>query len=95
MISTPEGFTNNSIIFLMKSTPIKKPSAQKSLCLFTNIFEVKKNAYRRVGAATYKRKAVKFGNKPWEFKQNRKGSSIINEQIRSLFITGLCIIHKL
>ena len=26
----------------MTSTPIKKPSARKSLCLFTNIFEVKK-----------------------------------------------------
>ena len=35
MVSTPEGFTNNSLISPMTSTPIKKPSARKSLCLFT------------------------------------------------------------
>ena len=38
MVSTPEGFTNNSPIYPMTSLPIKKPSARKSLCLFTNIF---------------------------------------------------------
>ena len=43
MVSTPEGFTNSSHISPMISKPIKKPSARKSLCLFTNIFEVKKN----------------------------------------------------
>ena len=37
MISTPEGFTNNSPISPMTSTPVKKPSAQKSLCMFTNV----------------------------------------------------------
>ena len=42
MVSTPEGFTNNSPISPMTSTPTKKLSAQKSLCLFTNIFEVKR-----------------------------------------------------
>ena len=65
MISTPELFTDNSPISPMTSTPIKKPSAQKSLCLFTNIFEVKKTAYHQVGAAKSKPKAIKFGNKPW------------------------------
>ena len=63
MVSTPEGFTNNSPISPMKSTPGKKPHAQESLCLFTNISEVKKTAYRQVGAAKSKRKAIKFGNK--------------------------------
>ena len=43
MFSTPEIFTNNSPISPMKSTPIKKPSTQKSLCLFTKNIEVKKN----------------------------------------------------
>ena len=42
MVSTPEGFTNNSPIFPMKSTLVKKPSAQKSLCMFTNILYVNK-----------------------------------------------------
>ena len=47
----------------MTSTPIKKPSAQKSLCLFNKVLDVKKNAFRRVGAAKYKRMEIKFGNK--------------------------------
>ena len=35
IISTPEGVTDNSPNVHMTSTPIKKPSARKSLCLFT------------------------------------------------------------
>ena len=66
MVSTPEGFTDDSPISPMISTPIKKPSARKSLCLFTNIFEVKnKTATRHVGAAKFKLKAIIFENKPW------------------------------
>ena len=42
MASTPEGFTNNSPISPRTSTPVKKPSARKSLCMFTNVLEVKK-----------------------------------------------------
>ena len=42
MVSNPEGFTNDSPISPMKSTPVKKPGAQKSLCMFTNILDVKK-----------------------------------------------------
>ena len=45
MVSTPEGFTDKSPISTMTSTPVKKPSARKSLCLFTNILDVKKNCY--------------------------------------------------
>ena len=40
MVSTPEVFTNNSAIAPMTSSPVKKPSAQKSLCIFTNILDV-------------------------------------------------------
>ena len=59
MVSTPEGFNNNSPISPMKPTPVKKPSARKSLCMLTNILYVnKKNAYRRVGATQSKRKAI-------------------------------------
>ena len=39
--STPEGFTDNSPNVNLTSSPIKKPSARKSLCLFTNILDVK------------------------------------------------------
>ena len=43
MVYTNEGFTYNIPISPMTSIPIKKPSARKSLCLFTNILYVKKN----------------------------------------------------
>ena len=41
MVSTPEGGTHNSSNVPMTSPPVKKPSARKSLCLFTNILDVK------------------------------------------------------
>ena len=41
MVSTPEGITDNSPNVPMTSTPVKKASARKSLCLFTNILDVK------------------------------------------------------
>ena len=61
MISTPEGFTENSTIPTMTSSLVKKPSARKSLCLFTNVLDANKNtAHRRVGAAKSKRKEIKY-----------------------------------
>ena len=75
MVSTPEGFTNNSPISPITSSPVKKPSAQKSLCMFTNVLDVnKKTACRLVGAAKYKRKAIKYGSTPWALKKKRKGN---------------------
>ena len=41
MVSIPEGFIDNSPISTKTSTPVKKPSAQKLLCVFTNVLEVK------------------------------------------------------
>ena len=82
MVSTTELFTNNSPISLMTSAPIKKPSAKKSLCMFTNILEVNKTAYCRVRSAKSKRKSIKFGNTPWALKQKRKVNSKIDEQIK-------------
>ena len=37
MFSNIEGFTDNSPISLRKSTPVKKPSDQKPLCMFINV----------------------------------------------------------
>ena len=52
MVSNPEGVTDNSTNLPMTSIPVKKPSARKSLCLFTNILDVKpKTAKRRFVAA--------------------------------------------
>ena len=42
MVSTPELFINDSPISPRTLTPIKKPSARKSLCMFTNILDVNK-----------------------------------------------------
>ena len=62
MVSTPEGVIDNSPNLHMASTPVKKLSVRKSLCLFTNIFDVKnKAAKRRIVAAKSKHKAMKLG----------------------------------
>ena len=41
LLSTPEGVTDNSPNVPMTSTQFRKPSARKSLCLFTKILDVK------------------------------------------------------
>ena len=67
----------------MTSTPVKKPSAIKSLWLFTNKSDVKnKTATCRVGSAKSERKVIKSGTKKFELKQMRKVNSKINDQIK-------------
>ena len=52
MVSTPEEITDESPSLPMTKTTVKKLSASKSLCLFTNIFDVKKKIAKRcVGAS--------------------------------------------
>ena len=41
MVSTPEEVTYKSPNVPMTSTPVKKPSARKSMCLFAIILDVK------------------------------------------------------
>ena len=64
MVCTPEGFTDNSPIFPRTSTPFKKLSAQKSLCMLTNVLEVKKELI--TVELELKQKAINFVNTPWE-----------------------------
>ena len=64
------------------SSPVKNPSARKSLCMFTNVLDVKKTAFHQVGADKSKPKANKFGNTPCSLKQKQKGHSKISEQIK-------------
>ena len=67
----------------MTSSPVKKTSARKSLCLFSKILDVKpKTARPRFVAAKSKRKAIKVGNSLWTNKIKRKWHSKINEQIK-------------
>ena len=63
MVSTPEDDTDDSPNVPMTSTPFKKLSARKSLCLFANIFDVKKKTEKRcVGATKSKLRDMKVGN---------------------------------
>ena len=51
MVLTPEKVTDVSLYFPMTSTPVKTPSASKSLWLFTNILNVKNKTEKlRFGA---------------------------------------------
>ena len=72
MVSTTKGLTDNITISPRTSTPAKKPSAKKPLCVFTNVLDMKKTAYRRVGYAKSKCKAIKFVNTPWSLKKSEK-----------------------
>ena len=57
----------------MPSTPVKKQSARKSLCLFTNILDVKPTtAQRRFVAEKSRRKAMKVGNSLWTQQKKTK-----------------------
>ena len=52
MVDTPEEIADYGPILPMTKTTVRKPSAGKSLCIFTNIFDVRKRtAIRRVGSA--------------------------------------------
>ena len=67
----------------MTPTLVNKPSARKSLCLLTNILDVKKKtAIRRVGAAKLNCKAIQSGTTPWALKPKQKVNSRINDQIK-------------
>ena len=92
MVSTIKGVTYNSPNVPLTSTPVKKPSARKSLCLLTNIFNVKpKTEKRRIVAAKSKRRAMKVGTSHCTKKIERKGHSKINEQIkRNLYAWITC-----
>ena len=66
LISNPEVVTDNSPNVHMPSIPVKKPSARKSLCLFTKILDVQpKTAKRCFVAAQSKRKSMKVCNSLW------------------------------
>ena len=73
ILSTPEGVIDNSPNVHLTLSPVKKPSAMKSLCLFTNILDVQpETAKRRFVAAKPRRKSMKVCNSLWG-KKNEKG----------------------
>ena len=83
VVSITEGLINNSPIYPMTPALVKKPSAIKSLCLFTNILDVKKKTdICRVGATKLRRKANKSGTTPWAMEKKRQINQNINNQIK-------------
>ena len=57
----------------MISKPVNKPSARKSMCIFTNILDLKKkNTIHQFGADKFKRKATKYGTTTWALKRKKK-----------------------
>ena len=84
ILSTPEGSIDDSPNVPMASTPVKKPSARKSLCIFINILDVKpKTEKRRFVAAKSRRKAMIVGNSLWRKQKSEKGiqKSIIRSNV--------------
>ena len=62
MVSTTEGVTYESLNVPMTSTSVKKPSDRRSLCIFTNILDVKPKTEKcRMVAAKSKLRAMKVG----------------------------------
>ena len=79
MVSTPEVFTNNSNRSPMTPKPVKKPSASKSLCIFSKILDAKnKTTTHQVGAAKSERKEFKEATKLWATKKAK--SKFKNQQ---------------
>ena len=76
MVSTPEVFNNNNTRSPMNPTQVKKPSARTSLCLFTNILDVKnKTSIRQIEDSKSKCKSIKSVTTLWAMKTKRKGNS--------------------
>ena len=77
VVSTKEGVTYNSPNMDMTKTPVKKPSASKSLCLFTNILDNKEKTEKRgILDTKSKRRAMKVGTSLWT--KGEKSDSKIN-----------------
>ena len=77
----------------MTSKSVKEPSAVKSLCLFTNIINVRnKTAKRCIGSAKSKRRAMKVGNSLW--KEKKKMTFKTNDKIKCNLYAWITHHHK-
>ena len=81
MVSNQEEIPDVSLNFLTTQTTVNKPSANKSLRLFTHIFDVKRRtAICHVGYSESELRAIKYGCRLWTNKTKWKRHSKINEQ---------------
>ena len=89
ILSTPEGFIDISPNVHVTSSPVNKPNARKSLCLFTNILIVKlTTAKLRFVAAKSRRKAMKVCNILSTKILNEKGIQISMSRSNVICIHG-------
>ena len=71
-VLTPQGVTDKSPNMPMTSTQVKKKIARKSLCLFTNILDVKPKTEKRcVVAAKFKHRTMKMVTRKWTHKKTK------------------------
>ena len=83
LVYTPEIFTDNSPMSPGPPMIVKIFSARKSLCLFTEVLDVKKTDVRQVGATKSKRKAIREGSMLWSSISKRQLNTKINAQVRN------------
>ena len=73
MVSNNEGFADNSTRSPMTPIEVKKPSARKSMCIFTNILHMKnKTDIRQVRATKSNLKTFKSETTLWAKKKKSK-----------------------
>ena len=75
MVSTPDGFNDNSQNLLGPSVTVKNPSARKSLCKCSRVLNFKQNAaVRRLGDAKPNTKEIRSINMLWFSITKKRGN---------------------
>ena len=96
MVSTTEGFIDNSPIVPGPYIISKQPIARKSLLQFTEVLYVKwKTSFHKSAAAKSEHKAIREGIILWSSIPNRRGHTKINEWVNNIFIIGCYSILRL
>ena len=96
MVSTSEGFTDNSLISYGPSVTVRNPSAKKLLRQFNEVLDVKqKTAVCRLGADKSDHKAIMSVTMLWSSIPKRCVHTKINYQVRNVFTIGFYRILRL
>ena len=96
MISTPEGYANNSLISIGPYFTVKKLSARNSLYTFSHILGLKQiSVVLKLGAAKSKHRDNITSSMLWSSITNRRRHTNINEQVNKLFMILFYRIHRL
>ena len=83
MVSTPEGFTDKSVMSPNQSVTVKHISARKPLRLFLEALDVKpRTDVHKLCAAKSNRKEIRAGSMFWSCIPKRRGHTKINERFK-------------